>query len=141
MLFIVSSNGSYYSIRGAIMSLGMLFLSGGTVTGFVLPTVLNYYVTPCIALLFPIVFLTALCFFPETPQSLLKNNNITEAKAAFEFYNGIGRVKNRSFGSSIEASQTVEREFEELKTNILKGDSSQPVTMHDFCKYPYRIFP
>ncbi|XP_069962917.1 facilitated trehalose transporter Tret1 isoform X2 [Bactrocera oleae] len=120
------------NIRGAIMSLGMLFLSGGTVMGFILPTVLNYHVIPCIALLFPIVFLIALYFFPETPQSLLKSNNLTEAKAAFDFYNGVGTEKSPSFRSSVNASEPVQNEFEELSTNILKGDSSQSVTMDDF---------
>uniref|UniRef100_A0A0A1WI53 Facilitated trehalose transporter Tret1 n=3 Tax=Zeugodacus cucurbitae TaxID=28588 RepID=A0A0A1WI53_ZEUCU len=119
-------------IRGAIMSMGMVFLSGGTVMGFVLPTVFNYYVIPCIALFFPTVFLIALCFFPETPQSLLKSNNIAAAKAAFDFYNGIENESNRTLDPSNETSQRVESEFEELKSNILKGDSSQSITIYDF---------
>ncbi|XP_050323526.1 facilitated trehalose transporter Tret1-like [Bactrocera neohumeralis] len=119
------------NIRGAIMSSGMLFLSGGTVTGFVLPSVLNYHVIPCIGLLFSIVFLIALYFFPETPQSLLKSNNILEAKAAFDFYNGLRSEKN-SLSYSLKASETVQSEFEELSRNILNGDSSQPITIDDF---------
>uniref|UniRef100_A0A0K8VJ11 Facilitated trehalose transporter Tret1 n=1 Tax=Bactrocera latifrons TaxID=174628 RepID=A0A0K8VJ11_BACLA len=119
------------NIRGAIMSSGMLFLSGGIVTGFVLPSLLNYHVIPCIGLLFPSVFLIALCFFPETPQSLLKSNNILEAKAAFDFYNGLGSEKN-SLSYSLKASETVQGEFEKLSRNILNGDSSQPITIDDF---------
>ncbi|XP_053955055.1 uncharacterized protein LOC128861157 [Anastrepha ludens] len=122
-------------IRGALMSMSMMLLSCGVLVGFILPTKLNYYITPCIALVFPILYYIGLCFFPETPQSLLKHERLVEAEAAFSFYKGIDNRSQKEFISTVEASKSESRipsEFEEFKAIVLSADSCQPVTLHDF---------
>ncbi|XP_017489778.1 PREDICTED: facilitated trehalose transporter Tret1-like [Rhagoletis zephyria] len=122
-------------IRGALMSMGMMFVSCGVLVGFILPTKVNYYVTPCIAVVFPIFYLLALYFFPDTPHSLLKRNRLAEAEAAFNFYKGIDchsvQKSNAHMDRTKEASG-MQSEFEEWKAIFLNGSSSQRVRLQDF---------
>lgn len=122
-------------IRGALMSMGMMFLSCGVLIGFILPTKIDYYLTPCIALALPILYVVVVCFFPETPQSLLRSGQLAEAEAAFNFYKGVDYEKKPRTSISVDESKTStegQSEFEDLKTIILTGDANVPVKLHDF---------
>ncbi|XP_039948381.1 facilitated trehalose transporter Tret1-like [Bactrocera tryoni] len=125
-------------VRGTLMSMGMTFLSCGIVTGFILPTKVDYYLTPCIGLALPIIYVVVFCFFPETPQSLLRSGRFTEAEAAFNFYKGIDNAKNLQLSRRVEESKTateVQSEFEELKTIILRENANVTVKLQDFCRF------
>lgn len=135
--YILNSAQNLYSIRGALMSMGMMFLSCGVLIGFILPTKVDYYLTPCIAVALPIIYVVVFCFFPETPQSLLKSGRLSEAEAAFNFYKGINNEIKPQMSRSVEESKTareVQSEFEALKTIILTGNANVPVKIDDFCR-------
>ncbi|XP_017490199.1 PREDICTED: facilitated trehalose transporter Tret1-like, partial [Rhagoletis zephyria] len=122
-------------IRGALMSMGMMFVSCGVLVGFILPTKVNYYVTPCIAVVFPIFYLLALYFFPDTPHSLLKRNRLAEAEEAFNFYKGIdchSVQKSNAYMDRTKEASGMQSEFEEWKAIFLNGSSSQRVRLQDF---------
>lgn len=123
--------------------MGMMFLSCGVLIGFILPTKVDYYLTPCIALVPPILYVGIFCFFPETPQSLLMSGRLAEAEAAFNFYKGIDDEKKPQASRSVEESKMateVQNEFEELKTIILTGNENVSVKINDFCKCSVNYF-
>ncbi|XP_049303917.1 facilitated trehalose transporter Tret1-like [Bactrocera dorsalis] len=107
----------------------------GILTGFILPTKVDYYLTPCIGLALPIIYVVVFRFFPETPQSLLRSGRFTEAEAAFNFYKGIDNGVNVQLSRRVEESKTateIQSEFEELKAIILTGNANVPVKLKDF---------
>ncbi|KAM7362746.1 facilitated trehalose transporter Tret1-like [Cochliomyia hominivorax] len=139
------------SIRGALSSMAMLFLSFGIMTGFVLSSYLDYYHSPCIIMIFPLVYLIAVAQFPETPQFLLRKQQIDKAREAFKFYKKLSKQENVEANSSKreenpendeyqklqendrneKASENVE--FQELKKNVLTtNDQFQSLTYKDF---------
>ncbi|XP_067617013.1 uncharacterized protein [Eurosta solidaginis] len=126
-------------IRGALMSVGMLLISAGILVGFILPVTLNFYVTPCMVLVLPISYYLLLCFFPETPHTLLKRNRLKEAEASFNFYKGIdSRKKSQPSTGAMESKTTCGNlnEFEGLRAIIMQSDSRRSLNFRDFVEKP-----
>ncbi|KAM7364422.1 facilitated trehalose transporter Tret1-like [Cochliomyia hominivorax] len=121
------------SIRGALSSMAMLFLSFGIMTGFVLSSYLDYYLSPCIIVIFPLVYLTAVTQFPETPQFLLRKQQIEKAREAFKFYKNLSKEQNIEATSDKQQEAQENAEFQELKENILSTNGqSQSLCFNDF---------
>ncbi|XP_065354591.1 facilitated trehalose transporter Tret1-like [Calliphora vicina] len=130
------------SIRGALSSMAMLFLSFGIMTGFVLSSHLDYYLNPCIIIIFPIIYLVAATQFPETPQFLLRKQKIDKAREAFKFYKNIPKQENIEATTAKQQEVEENAEFQELKQNVLSSNGeSQPLAFKDFvCKDSLKAF-
>ncbi|XP_058446706.1 facilitated trehalose transporter Tret1-like isoform X2 [Malaya genurostris] len=112
-------------IRGAIGSL--LGLSGnlGILLMYIVGDFLSYRTVPIVLSCIPVLFMISMSFIPETPQSLLKAQNISQAKQSFMFYNGIKRDEKQMAAS--------QQEFEKLKAFILDSkENTQKLVVSDF---------
>lgn len=118
--------------------MAMIFLSFGIMTGFVLSTYLDYYLNPCIIIIFPIAYLIAAIQFPETPQYLLKKHQIDKARDAFKFYKNLPRQMPHIEATATSAKQQIVEEndeFRELKESILSSNGqTEKLCLRDFGK-------
>ncbi|KNC32811.1 putative facilitated trehalose transporter Tret1-2 [Lucilia cuprina] len=130
------------SIRGALSSMAMLFLSFGIMTGFVFSSQLDYYLNPCIILIFPAIYLIAVTQFPETPQFLLRKQKIDKALESFKFYKNIPKQQNIEATTAKHQEVEENSEFEELKQNVLSSNGqTQKLEFKDFvCKDSLKAF-
>lgn len=132
----------YFSIRGALTAMAMMFFSTGLLSGYILATYLDYYLIPCIIVVLPIIYLAGNLFLPETPQCLLKHGREKEAELSFNFYKNIDSQPKVSQGRSQESfttqSSVAINEFKELKAVIELGGLSVPVTLRDFGRLKHK---
>lgn len=103
----------------------MLSVNFGILLGFILSTHLDYHLVPFISICLPIIYLIGSCFFPETPQHLLKKNQYQAAEKSFEFY------KN----CSVKQKQQCSDSFDNLKLNIENVNRRSNISYRDFGKY------
>lgn len=137
--------------------MAMFNLSFGMLLGFVIATYFNYYVIPIIALVFPVVYLVAVTYFPETPHFLLRKNKVNKARDSYGFYhnlqvapqqsptnnsyNGSQQKYANECGLEIESNTKEIRNhdlpgFDELMSNILnKEGTTDKLNRNDFCKF------
>ncbi|XP_065354593.1 facilitated trehalose transporter Tret1-like [Calliphora vicina] len=120
------------SIRGTLASLLGLFFSFGIMVGFIFSSHLDYYLNPCIIVIFPILYLLTISRLPETPQYLLRKQHIDKAHKSFRFYKNLPQLKT----SAEQQELNVDGGFEELKQNILSIHSqADKVTFKDFVSW------
>lgn len=101
--------------------------------GFIFSSHLDYYLNPCIIVIFPILYLITISRFPETPQYLLRKQHIDKAHKAFRFYKNLPKLKSIEATSAEQQELNVDGEFEELKQNILSShNQADKVTFKDF---------
>ena len=114
--------------------MAMLFLSFGIMVGFVFSSHLDYYLNPCIIIIFPIVYLIAATQFPETPQYLLKKQQIDKARDAFKFYKNLPKQPEHIEATSAKQQEVEENaEFRELKESILSSNGqTEKLKLADF---------
>lgn len=74
------------SIRGALGSFIMVFVSLGILLSFVAGTYLPFVYVPYVFMFLPAVPVIALLFMPDTCQQLLARDRYAEAERAFVFY-------------------------------------------------------
>ncbi|XP_065372328.1 facilitated trehalose transporter Tret1-like [Calliphora vicina] len=121
------------SIHGALSSMAMLFLSFGIMLGFIFSSHLDYYLNPCLIIIFPIIYLVAVTQFPETPQYLLRKQQIDKAREAFKFYKNIKKLENIEATSDEQQQLNANAEFEQLEHNLISINSkSEKLTLQDF---------
>ncbi|XP_058819309.1 facilitated trehalose transporter Tret1-like [Topomyia yanbarensis] len=98
-------------IRGALGSLLALSGNSGILLMYIVGDFLSYRTVPVVMMCLPILFMILMSFIPETPQSLLKGQNFSEAEQSFMFYKGITTNEKQT--------EAFQREFEKLKSFIL----------------------
>lgn len=64
-------------VRGALVSTFVLTWRFGTLLAYILGEYSHYYTTPIITIALVTVFAFSLCFFPESPTFLVKQNRIS----------------------------------------------------------------
>lgn len=113
-------------IRGRLGSTVMLFFSGGTLFIFVAGTYLNFFVVPCVVLIFPTIFLVSVLILPDTPASLMARRKPIEAFESLKFY--------RTCGNNEASIELVREEFELLRKATDNKDYEK-TKLSDFCKF------
>lgn len=88
----------------------------------------KYKTFPLITIGIPIIFSIIVLFFPECPQSLIKQNKLKQAEKSFRFYRGIS-IKH-------EMNKKHSDEFEIFKLKLTASEDDK-VTIKDFSKYLY----
>lgn len=70
------SKKNCFRIRGTLGSLLLVCTNIGTLMSFVAGAYIEYSLFPCIMIVFPLMFLIAFYFLPETPQYLLQLDKV-----------------------------------------------------------------
>lgn len=65
-----------FRIRGKLGSLMILFFNLGILVGYICGKSLDYITVPKVLILLPILFVVGFIFLPNTPQYLLKRNQL-----------------------------------------------------------------
>lgn len=78
----------------------------GVLFGFVVGAFVDYYDYPKIIMVFPVAFICAFVFCPDTPQQLLKQQRLAEAERSLRFY------RNANYSAANDADGTRERKFQ-----------------------------
>lgn len=74
----------------------------------------------------PIIFTIIVFFFPECPQSLIKQNKLVQAEKSFRFYRGISKTN--------EMNKKHTDEFDLFMLKISSSTDEEKVTLKDFSK-------
>ncbi|KAH8310263.1 hypothetical protein KR044_000325 [Drosophila immigrans] len=121
------------NIRGALSSMAMMYVSIGMIVGFSLASYLSYYLMPCIAIAFPVIYLLAIIGLSETPQYLLRQGRDALAEKSFYFYKNLP-----ASGAHIESTHhdAAKKEFETFRQQVLSGGVRQNVNWADFFNWP-----
>lgn len=120
------------SIRGALSSMGMMYVSFGIIVGFTMSSYLSYYVMPCIAIALPVVYLLAIIGLSETPQFLLRQGRDALAEKSYYFYKNLSVLNP---GNESAHHETAKIEFETFRQQVLNSEVRQRVKLTDFCEY------
>lgn len=112
-------------IRGKLGSTVMLFFSSGALFIFIAGTYLNFFIVPCVVMIFPTLFLVSMCFLHDTPASLMSRKKPTEAFEALKFY--------RTCGTNEAAIEFAREEFELLRKASDNKDYEK-AKLSDLCK-------
>lgn len=109
-------------VRGTLTAMLMLSVTFGILTGFILSTHLAYHLVPFITICLPIIYLIGSCFFPETPQHLLRKKQYDVAEKSFEFYKNC-KVKQK---------QQCSDSFDNMKLNVENVNQQSNLSYRDF---------
>lgn len=122
----------YFSIRGTLNSYLQISCYSGVLLGFIVGSVVDYELYPKIMILFPVLFLCAFVFFPDTPQQLLKQHNLAGAERSLRFY-------CNSYANDDDANGQREQEFQAQMLKLQQIAEQQaklpPLSVSDFRKY------
>lgn len=109
----------------------MLAVNCGVLVGYSVGSYLPYTVVPKVTIIFPVVYLCLILFFPETPQFLLLKNNLDAAKASLCFYRNIDPKS-----SAREVVQRIEKEIDEMRS-AMGNTPTKEASFKDFGKWWY----
>ncbi|KAH8359705.1 hypothetical protein KR093_008426 [Drosophila rubida] len=121
------------NIRGALSSMAMMYVSIGMIVGFSLASYLSYYLMPCIAIAFPVIYLLAIIGLSETPQYLLRQGRDALAEKSFYFYKNLPASSADNESAHHDAAK---KEFETFRQQVLSGGVRQDVNWRDFFNWP-----
>ncbi|XP_062125159.1 facilitated trehalose transporter Tret1-like [Drosophila sulfurigaster albostrigata] len=121
------------NVRGALSSMAMMYVSIGMIVGFSLASYLSYYLMPCIAIAFPVIYLLAIIGLSETPQYLLRQGRDAQAEKSFYFYKNL---HSSSADNESAYHDSAKIEFETFRQQVLSGGVKQDVTWKDFFNWP-----
>ena len=116
-------------IRGILGSFYVLAVNLGVLISFIAGAYLDFFIVPLLMIAVPTVFVVALIFLPDTPQSLIIRNKPDDAWESLKFY--------RSCNDTKVTNEGVQVEFDLLRMS-LTGDNSRQldaVTLQDFSKH------
>jgi len=118
------------SVRGALSSMAMMYVSIGMIVGFTLASYLSYYLMPCIIVALPVVFMLAVIGLSETPQYLLRRGRDDQAEKSFYFYKNLKPPTT----SDKEASKhdAAKIEFDTFRLQVLSGGVTESISWRDF---------
>jgi len=112
------------NIRGTFGSSILLSMNLGILLGFITGANLNYFLIPLIMLMFPFAYALGVCYLPETPQYLIRCNELEKAELSFKFYRNIAKSKSLviddNYFNEFKAMKLINSEEENSKSNRLK---------------------
>ncbi|XP_055636851.1 facilitated trehalose transporter Tret1-2 homolog isoform X2 [Toxorhynchites rutilus septentrionalis] len=112
-------------IRGVLGSVLALTGNSGILLMYIIGDCLPYRTVPLVMMTLPIAFLIAMNFIPETPQSLLRQRKIEDARRSLMFYRGVKHHPDNT--------AEIKLEFEQMKTFILAAKvDSHRISLKDF---------
>lgn len=79
--------------RGTLGSFFIFAINLGTLLMFIVGAFLSYSTSAVLMLIFPIAFVPAFYFLPDTPQYLMKNGKIQDAEKSIKFLRGFKNSK------------------------------------------------
>ncbi|XP_070143279.1 facilitated trehalose transporter Tret1 isoform X3 [Drosophila kikkawai] len=120
------------SVRGALSSMAMMYVSMGMMVGFALASYLSYYLMPCIIIALPVVFMLAIFGLAETPQFLLRRGQDVKAEKSFYFYKNLRPPPAGDKESSHHDAAKIE--FDTFRLQVLSGGVTESITWRDFIK-------
>uniref|UniRef100_A0A8D8IHU6 Facilitated trehalose transporter Tret1 n=2 Tax=Culex pipiens TaxID=7175 RepID=A0A8D8IHU6_CULPI len=122
-LFIADISDS--KVRGALGSILALAGNSGILTMYIVGDLLSYRTVPVVMISLPTLFAILMTLIPETPQSLLKQRNVTQAEQSLKFYSGLK--------SDQECTPEFKQQFEKLRNFILNSKlQSDRLQLQDF---------
>ncbi|EDW85207.2 uncharacterized protein Dwil_GK12735 [Drosophila willistoni] len=121
------------SVRGALSSLTMVYISIGTMIGFACASYLSYYLMPCIIICLPVIYILAIIGLSETPQYLLRHGRDEQAKKSYYFYKNLSSSNTTSESNENDAAKI---EFETFRLQVFGGGITQKITLRDFFNLP-----
>ncbi|XP_055838936.1 facilitated trehalose transporter Tret1-like [Episyrphus balteatus] len=113
-------------VRGTLGAIFCFSLNVGMLFGNIIATLVPYVIIPCVILVLPISYLIFVMQFPETPQFLLRQNQIDAASKSLKYYSNI-KEKNK------DALQQFEINFNEMKELILSSKNKERLSLKDIC--------
>lgn len=119
-------------MRGRIGSILLLSYNSGILASYIIGACVSYQVYPYIGIVLPIVYPILAVLIPETPQSLIKNNRIEDARRAHKFYRGF--KKNDKLPSEYSD------EFEQILSSTLISQQDSKVSLSDFSESSFFLF-
>ncbi|KAH8340749.1 hypothetical protein KR059_005904 [Drosophila kikkawai] len=122
------------SVRGALSSMAMMYVSMGMMVGFALASYLSYYLMPCIIIALPVVFMLAIFGLAETPQFLLRRGQDAKAEKSFYFYKNLRPPPAGDKESSHHDAAKIE--FDTFRLQVLSGGVTESITWRDFINAP-----
>ncbi|XP_068153067.1 facilitated trehalose transporter Tret1-like [Drosophila tropicalis] len=124
------------SVRGALSSLTMVYISTGMMIGFACASYLSYYLLPCIIICLPVIYILAIIGLPETPQYLLRRERDEQAKKSYYFYKNLSSSSSASSDKESAGNDAAKIEFETFRLQVLGGGITQKITLRDFFNLP-----
>ncbi|XP_058809015.1 facilitated trehalose transporter Tret1-like [Phymastichus coffea] len=79
-------------VRGVIGSLLLFSINIGILFAYIVGAFLSYRLLGILSLIFPVVFVVAMTFIPETPAYLVRRHRPIEARKSLMFYRGNNRA-------------------------------------------------
>ncbi|XP_031622894.1 facilitated trehalose transporter Tret1-like isoform X2 [Contarinia nasturtii] len=110
-------------VRGLLGSTLVLSCNIGILLAFVFGNYFDFYMTPKFVIASTILCAVLLCFFPESPSFLMKQNRISEAERSIRFYQNL--KKDADY-------EVLQSEMNKLK-NSLQGDSTKKSVSIKWC--------
>ncbi|XP_036675117.3 facilitated trehalose transporter Tret1 [Drosophila suzukii] len=122
------------SVRGALSSMAMMYVSIGMIVGFTLASYLSYYLMPCIIVALPVVFMLAVIGLSETPQYLLRRGRDDQAEKSFYFYKNLKPPTTSDKEASKQDAAKIE--FDTFRLQVLSGGVTESISWRDFINVP-----
>lgn len=92
---------------------------------YIVGDLLSYRTVPVVMISLPTLFAILMTLIPETPQSLLKQRNVTQAEQSLKFYSGLK--------SDQECTPEFKQQFEKLRNFIQNSKlQSDRLQLQDF---------
>lgn len=96
-------------VRGRLGSFFVLTCNFGILLMYAAGTVFDYFMTPRVMILLPIVFVILFSFFHETPVYLLRKNKKQEAERSLKFYRGSDKGKAMNDNEKLELEKMIRK--------------------------------
>ncbi|XP_002070820.3 facilitated trehalose transporter Tret1 [Drosophila willistoni] len=124
------------SVRGALSSMAMMYVSMGMMVGFACASYLSYYLMPCIIICLPVIYALAIIGLAETPQYLLRHGRDEQAKKSYYFYKNLSSSSSDTSDKESNENDAAKIEFETFRLQVLGGGITQKITLRDFFNLP-----
>ncbi|XP_055302940.1 uncharacterized protein LOC129568722 [Sitodiplosis mosellana] len=108
---------SFDRVRGAIVTSLVVTENFGMLVSYIIGNFYDFYVTPKVMIVLTVIFGVLLCFFPESPTFLLKQNRISEAERSIRFY--------QNLGENSKDNKLLEIELTKLKSAVCDGEDEK----------------
>lgn len=112
------------NVRGRLGSMLLLVLNVGTLISYTVGALVDYSTFPLIMIAVPIIFAAIVLFFPETPQSLVKKNELEKAAVSYRFYRGLKK--------DVALSKSQSEELNDILSTTLNPMTKSETSIKDF---------
>lgn len=116
------------NVRGRLGSILLLVLNVGTLLSYTVGALVDYSTFPLVMIACPVIFSIIVLFFPETPQSLVKQNKLEKAADSFKYYRGLKKDETLSKSQSEELNNI-------LSSTLNPTKQPEKTSLKDFGKF------